>query len=142
MKKRIQVSKAPSGQETLINLTPLIDVVFVILIMFIVVAPLLELDHVELASAGPGCDQEISTALQETHPISIHVRQDNTLWYNKQRVTQEQLRSLLVQARERYPTSKPLVFHDKKAHFGTYQQVKNTVESAGFKEMDVILSPK
>ena len=33
-------------EEPTVNLTPLIDVVFVILIMFIVVAPLLELELV------------------------------------------------------------------------------------------------
>ena len=34
-----------ASEEPVVNLTPLIDVVFVILIMFILVAPLLEADR-------------------------------------------------------------------------------------------------
>ncbi len=127
-------------EEPQINLTPLIDVVFVILIMFIVVAPLLELDRVELADASgdPACKTEMA---QSDCPISIHVHQNNQVWFNNQPVTLEQLPDLLKKSKERYPQIRPQLFHDKKAHFGTYQVVKNAAEAAGFQQMDIILKP-
>jgi biopolymer transport protein ExbD len=126
--------------EPTVNLTPLIDVVFVILIMFIVIAPLLELDKVELADAAsdPGHG---TVSVQENSPISIHVRKDNTIWYNKQIVTADQLLVLLKDAKARYPTARPQLFHDRSAHFGTYQAVKNAAESAGFTQLDIVLKP-
>lgn len=136
----MRMSMARRIEEPSVNLTPLIDVVFVILIMFIVVAPLLELDRVELAYAASAAPDK-SMSVQETSPIAIHVRQDNTIWANGQQVELGQLTEYLVQARKRYPNARPQLFHDKKAHFGTYQSVKNAAEAAGFQQMDVILNP-
>lgn len=126
-------------QEPTLNLTPLIDVVFVILIMFIVIAPLLELDRVELA-AGPMDAADGALSLQESGPIAIHVHKDNTVWLNTRMIRVKELKDLLTQEKMRYPNARPQLFHDKNALFGTYQSIKNAVEAAGFYEMDVILS--
>jgi len=127
-------------EEPNINLTPLIDVVFVILIMFIVVAPLLEIDQIELA-AGPSVEKE-NTPSQERSPITIHVFADNTITYNKNYVTLKELESHLRVAKMEHPQARPQVFQDQKATFGTYQSIKNVVEEAGFPQMDVILKPQ
>lgn len=141
MSKRLfHAMHARSVEEPTVNLTPLIDVVFVILIMFIVVAPLLELDRVELANAAL-TTQDKSISVQETSPIAIHVRQDNSIKINGQMVPVDQLADILKNMKKRYPNDRPQLFHDKKAHFGTYQSVKNAAESAGFQQMDVILNP-
>lgn len=125
-------------EEPQVNLTPLIDVVFVILIMFIVVAPMLELDRIQLADAPQQGDNH---SVQESSKIAIHVRKDNTVWYQGVRVTPEQLAQLLRKAHVTYPTIRPQLFHDREAHFGTYQAVKNAIEAAGFHEVDIVLKP-
>lgn len=127
-----------SFPEAEINLTPLIDVVFVVLIIFILIAPMLELDRVELAS-GPSTKKE-STA-PESSAITIHVKQDNTIWYGGRTVSAEQLTEILRQARRVHGGRVPQLFQDKRAAFGTYQTVKNAVEIAGYEQMDVILKP-
>lgn len=132
--RREQVEEPP------VNLTPLIDVVFVILIMFILVAPLLELDRVELADASHAAHSN-NTNVQESSLITMHVNRDNSLLFNNQKITLEQLPALLKQARRKYPQAKPQLFHDKRAYFGTYQSVKNAVEEAGFTQLDIILKP-
>lgn len=124
-------------EEAPINLTPLIDVVFVILIMFIVVAPLLEMDRVELAGGSP-----LTQSVQPEHNLVIHVFSDDTMSFNRQPVSLEKLEKLLVHARVKYPTGHPQLFHDREATFGTYQSVKNAVEAAGFSELDVLLKPQ
>jgi biopolymer transport protein ExbD len=128
-------------EEPQINLTSLIDVVFVILIMFIVVAPLLEMDRIDLAT-GPSLEVENVHSVQEKSPITIHVYANDSLIFNQQPVTLNELEKCLILAKKRYPNGRPQVFHDKKASFGTYQSIKNAVESAGFIQMDVILKPK
>lgn len=140
MRPSFRWSNNQSIEEPTVNLTPLIDVVFVILIAFIVVAPLLELDRVELASAGEASEEKV-TSVQETSPIAIHVRQDNKVLVNGQIVSMNQLVDYLKQSKKRYPKARPQLFHDKKAQFGTYQAVKNAAEAAGFQQMDIILKP-
>lgn len=133
-------SKIQASEEPTVNLTPLIDVVFVILIMFILVAPLLELDRVELADA-PHETMQKATSVQEKSLITIHVRSDNTVWVNNRRVGIGQLVAALKQARKQYPNERPQIFHDRNAYFGTYQSVKNAAEEAGFQHIDILLKP-
>lgn len=139
-RSRISFSRQPTFEEPTVNLTPLIDVVFVILIMFIVIAPLLELDRVELAD-GPSASFASTSSAQESSPMTIHVRADNTILFNDAVVTPAELSFQLRQAKEKFPHVNPQVFHDKKAHFGTYQTVKNAAEEAGFTHIDIILKP-
>ena len=126
-------------EEPTVNLTPLIDVVFVILIMFIVIAPLLEIDKIELANSSPALFN--STSAQEGSPISIYVNADNTILFNKKSVAIKDLSILLKEEKLKHPTARPQVFHDKQAQFGTYQAIKNAAESAGFSHIDIILKP-
>lgn len=126
-------------EEPQINMTPLIDVIFVILIMFIVVAPLLDIDRIELA--GSHSDRNQTLPAPEQNPVTIRVYQDNTLQFNGHKVLLPQLTKLLITSKKSYPGARPQVFHDKRASFGTYQGVKNAVEAAGFKEMDIVLAP-
>ncbi len=128
-------------EDAEINLTPLIDVVFVILIMFIIVAPLLELDRVSLAE-GPPLDAATAVAIESKSPITIHVLGDNSLLYNKQNVSLKELAKHLEVAKLHHPKERPQLFQDKNAQFGTYQSVKNVVAAAGFDELDVILKPE
>lgn len=139
-RRALRLSSSRAVEEPTVNLTPLIDVVFVILIAFIVLAPLLELDRVELAEAS-SAPHDKTVSVQEASPIAIYVRQDNAVLVNGQLVTLQQLTDYLMKAKKQYPNAKPQVFHDKKAHFGTYQSVKNAAEAAGFQQMDIILKP-
>lgn len=123
-----------------INLTPLIDVVFVVLVMFILIAPMLEIDKVELAKAAAHENKSPAIA-QENSPIVIHVHEDDSVWLNQKRIGFDQLPSLLKKLKSQNPKAIPQLYHDKKAHFGTYQTIKNAVETSGFEELDLILMP-
>ncbi len=126
--------------EASVNLTPLIDVVFVVLIMFIIIAPMLELDRIQLAAASQK-DSKLMAVVQDGSPVSIRVKEDNSIWLNGKIVSKEELLPLLKQSKKNHPQRIPQLFHDKKAQFGTYQSVKNAVELAGFEQLDIILQP-
>jgi len=137
-KKRFDISNKESFAENLINLTPLIDVVFVVLVAFILIAPLLEIDHVELAPATITSENDIS----HKSPITIYVREDNSIWFNQRLVSENELATILKEKKRNFPLEVPQVYHDQKATFGTYQAVKNCIETSGFLQMDVILKHK
>ena len=124
--------------ESLINLTPLIDVVFVVLIAFILVAPLLEVDHIDLAPSTLSSEKNIS----ENAFISISVKKDNSIWVKNRQMSLESLTFLLKEMKKLHPDKVPQLLHDEKAYFGTYQSVKMAVEQAGFDQIDVILKEK
>lgn len=140
MKRSLSLLKSELEEDININLTPLIDVVFVVLIMFILVAPLVEIDRIHLAGAGPVKKADM-TSFHENGEIKIHVYKDNTVWLNGTPVELSELTRELTQLFHLNPTISPQIFHDREAYFGTYQLVKNAAESAGFQSLDVILKP-
>ncbi|MFY7842568.1 MAG: ExbD/TolR family protein [Rhabdochlamydiaceae bacterium] len=141
MKKRSSYSSSQDNvEEAAINLTPLIDVVFVVLIMFIIIAPMFEIDKIQLASASSVQEKTVKQP-EDNHSISIYVYSDNTIWLNKNKIELSELRKALIEAKRRSPQKNPQIFHDKKAEFGTYQEIKNVIEECGFTEIDIILLP-
>src|ERR1700733_13135458 len=98
-RKRRGNTGSGSVDEPPINLTPLIDVVFVALIMFIIIAPLLELDRIQLASSAQKDSKEMAV-VQENSPVSIRVHADSTIWLNGKMVTSDQLLNLLKLAKK------------------------------------------
>jgi biopolymer transport protein ExbD len=133
-------SETETSEETFINLTPLIDVVFVLLITFIMIAPILKLDRIELAPAKQIKAQE-KIPSQTRNSITIRVFDDNSITINNRPIEIEHMLPTLLSLRKNNPDVTPMVFHDKKAAFGTYQIVKNSVEMAGFDQMDILLQP-
>lgn len=126
--------------EPTVNLTPLIDVVFVVLIIFIVIAPLLDIDQIVLADSNPH-GQKACLSVEECGPIAIHVKADNSIWLNGRKVTLVDAQALLKEAYKKFPNATPQLFNDRNASFGTYQSIKNAAEAAGFKQLDIILKP-
>lgn len=127
-------------EQPSVNLTPLVDVVFSILIMFIIVAPMLNLDKVELAD-GAREGKNSGMSVRDSAPVTIHVHQDNTIWINQRLVEATHLPEILKQEKKLHPEAVPQLYHDHRAQFGTYQSVKNAVEAAGYEQLDIILKP-
>ena len=121
------------GEEPLINLTSLIDVVFVILIAFILIAPMLDIDSVELASGGNAKEA------RSENTFLISLRKEGDIWVKGKKLSLEALRSYALAEQKRDPTQVPQLAPDKQVSFGAYQQIKTVLEEAGFAQMDVIL---
>lgn len=138
MRRRLSLSLEEEGiDEPLINLTPLIDVVFVVLIAFMMIAPVLDIDWVELAPGNLSNKKEVTGSF-----LAISIRADNTIWFQGKRMNLEELKRALLIEKSNHPDKIPQLIPDKNAHFGIYQAVKNTLEFCGFKQMDILLTPQ
>lgn len=126
------------NEDPPIHLTPLIDVVFVLLITFIVVAPLLPSDRIQLP---PAPKRAVAMRSEASSPISLEVRADNTIWLNGALLRHDELTAALARVRSEHPGVRPLLYHDRSAQFGTYQMVKNACEEAGYEELNLVLEP-
>ncbi len=136
MRRRIQFPDSTDDAE-LINLTPLLDVLFLILVFFILIAPLLDFDRLELAPSTAN-KQEL-TPLNDTSPIKIYVQKDNSIWLGTHAVTLSDLSIALNQYYQSRPKDIPQLYQDQNASFGTYQKIKNLVETIGYEQLDVVL---
>lgn len=125
-----------SSSEELINLTPLLDVLFVVLILFILIAPLLDTDRVELASKGT--KKEIHS-LEQQAPFKIYVDREDHIWFNHAMISIQELELLAAKIQAHFPEEIPQIYHDQNAKFGTYLAIKTILENAGFNTMDVVL---
>ena len=122
------------GEESPINLTPLIDVVFVLLITILLLSPLLSVDHIHLAAS---CEMSKKDVVHT--PLSIEIRSDSSIWFQGRSINIQQLESGIKIEKLRSPGHYPQLIADKNSHFGTYQEVKNVLEVCGFEQMDVLL---
>ena len=102
-----------SLEEPNINITPLIDVVFVVLIMFILIAPLVDKEAVDLAKGGEGDDRELKAA----SPIAMVVKKNSELYLNRMPVDLDELKERLLEVKAQFPQAIPQLFHDKMAPF-------------------------
>lgn len=125
--------------EPLVNLTPLIDVVFVVLISFMLIAPILDIDSIVLAPSGASSKKE-SPSVQNS-PLAISIRADNSIWFQGQKTGLADLEKRLLLEKKRRPMEAPQVIPDARSHFETYAQVKNLLEACGFEQMDIVLRP-
>ena len=136
MRRRIRFPDSMDDGE-LINLTPLLDVLFLILVFFILIAPLLDFDRLELAPSSDN-KQELSS-LNESSQIKIYVQKDNSIWLGTHAISLPDLSIALDQYYKSRPNDIPQLYQDQEASFGTYQKIKNLVESIGFEQLDVVL---
>jgi biopolymer transport protein ExbD len=125
-------------EEDLVNLTPLIDVIFVVLLMFILIAPIISLQNVELAG---GNKESLEKLISPKDKLQIYVNEDNTVWVKDQEINLIQLERLLELAKQQHPTMRLQLFQDRRSQFGVYQKVKSLAQQAGFDTIDVILKP-
>ena len=137
MRRRSLSSEPDEIEEPLVNLTPLIDVVFVVLISFMLIAPVLDIDLVDLATGGTTQKKEASFS-----PIAIAVHADSTIWFKGKQVNFPELEKILKEEKLRHPNQTPQLIPDKMTQFGTYQAIKNLLEATGFEQMDVVLKPR
>lgn len=131
--------KDGDSSEPQVNITPLIDVVFVVLISFILIAPLLQIEEIELSKGG---EQTKALENAEKSRIQVQIDANNEVRLNKILAKEDHLPQLLCAWRARWPAKRrALVFCDHRASFGTYQRVKCTLEGAGFEHLELVLIP-
>lgn len=123
-------------EEPIVNLTPLIDVVFVVLIAFMLIAPVLNIDTIQLAEGIPKKNSDLT---QST--LTIRIQKDNSIWVQDKLVTLGNLTGLLKIEKQKNPTLIPTLIPDAASHFETYQKVKNSLESIGFEQLNILLKP-
>ncbi|CAN1725194.1 Ton complex subunit ExbD [Hyphomicrobium sp. 1Nfss2.1] len=116
-----------------INVTPFIDVMLVLLIIFMVAAPLSTVDvHVDLpvSNAQP--------APRPSEPIFLTVKADLSLAFGNEPIARGALKSALDGKSQGNRDERVFVRADKTVDFGDLMQVMNELRSAGYLKIALV----
>ena len=129
--------KQPSAVPE-INITPLVDVVLVLLIIFMVIAPAL----------NEGAQIELPKVLtpdpkpRDISPITLLVLDDGTTLVNDKPVPAQGLAAALTQAHEQDPNRSLLFKSDQNTKYKRVREAFATVQSIGFKGVRLKVTEK
>jgi len=121
------------GIKNEINVTPLVDVVLVLLIIFMVITPMLQRGKdVRLPQANnPEKDQK------EGDPLIVSVTPDKKIWIEANAVTEENLETSLTPFLDKDPTRKMLLKGDQALVVGDVRKVMDHLKKAGAKGVEL-----
>jgi len=124
-------SGAPMAE---INVTPLVDVMLVLLIIFMITAPLMSHKiRIDLPQANPNT--------QETNPpepIDLAVRENGDLFWNDEPVTEAILQAQLRVAAQKSPQPELQIRADKTTQYQKIASVMANAKSAGMVKIGFI----
>lgn len=117
-----------------INVTPLVDVVLVLLIIFMVVTPMLQKG---IPVVLPKADMPQKTPDTEKQ-LQISVKEDGTMYLGSLVIRKEQLESELKNIHERTPDREIAVKGDKRVKYGDVLSVLKACREVGFQDVGLI----
>jgi biopolymer transport protein TolR len=120
-----------------INVTPLVDVMLVLLIIFMVTAPMM--------TQGLNVDLPETTAKalrQEDEPIVVSIKKEGDIYLGKIKVDQKTLLQQLT-ANSEEKKKKPIYLQaDKNVTYGLVASVMADIKTAGFDKLGMVTVPQ
>jgi biopolymer transport protein TolR len=125
----------PAPMKAVINITPLVDVVLVLLIIFMVMAP-------QMMRKGPDVDLPDTAKPREQGDergrILVSIDKAGGLWIDDQPVAAERFGDSLRAAAGAEPDPKIVIRGDARLRFGDIRQAMLAIEAAGFHGVGLI----
>lgn len=119
-----------------INVTPLVDIMLVLLIIFMLTAHLIARQAIEVEL--PSATQ--STAVQST-TLSITLTRDGALFLDDKPATPESLRAAVAAAVAKDPKTQAIIIGDKSVSHGRVVWVLDTIKSLGVVSFAIQIDP-
>ncbi len=120
-----------------INVTPFVDVMLVLLIVFMVAAPLL--------TSGVTVDlpeTEAKNVSGQDEPIAITVDVNGAIYLQETKVSLDELLPRLIAITDSNPDLRIFIRGDKDVDYGTVIDVMSLVNASGFNKIALITTPK
>jgi biopolymer transport protein TolR len=128
----------PGRMQASINITPLVDVVLVLLIIFMVMAP-------TMMRKGPDVDlphtQKPKDQGDERGRVLVSVDESGSLWIDDQAIQPERFADSLRAAVGDDPDPKVVLRGDARLHFREVRLAMQAIEAAGYQGVGLIAKP-
>ena len=124
------------GPKADINVTPLVDVMLVLLIIFIITAPLMQhkvkidLPQTDVVAK----DDDVPKVM----PITVSVKEDGSLFWNDEAVTREVLESRLSSVAQQVPQPKLNLRGDRTTKMRTITDVTKLAQAQGMLDVGFV----
>jgi len=116
-----------------INITPFVDVLLVLLIIFMVAAPMMT-SSVDL-ELPKGANNSSS---QQDDPITVSIKNDGSVYVGDEMVKLKALPETLLQMTNNNITGKIFVRADTKIDYGRVMEVVKVINSSGFTQVVLV----
>jgi biopolymer transport protein ExbD len=113
-------------EDAEINITPMLDIVFIMLIFFIVTTSFTK--ETGAAIIKPQAEQAIAL---RNGTILIGIKSNDDIWMSKRLIELREVRSMVEQAKAENPKGSVVIVADKDSRIGTVTQVMDQVKLAG-----------
>ena len=120
-----------------INVTPLVDVMLVLLIIFIITAPLMS-HKVQIKLPEANLIQDPDEAAKRKQPITLSVKEDGSLFWNDEKITKEILESRLSSAAQLTPQPPLNLRGDRTTKMATINEVTKIAQSQGMLDIGFV----
>jgi len=133
LKKKYHNKKAISE----INVTPFVDVMLVLLIIFMVTAPLL--------TSGIKINLPESSSIlknEKKDPVTVSLNSKGEIFIQKKKFSREQLIIKLTLLKENNKNLKIYIKGDKKLNYGKVMELMNLINKSGFKKVALVTKLK
>jgi len=130
-------SKTRGGLVSEINVTPLVDVMLVLLIIFMITAPMM--------TQGLDVDLPETTAKslnQKEEPVIVTLDKDGKIMLGKIEVSQAMFRQQLEKAYGRNTDQPIFLKADRAVAYGVVVAIMADIKAAGFDKLGMITQPK
>lgn len=137
--KKRKHSRRNASPMSDINVTPMVDVMLVLLIIFMVAAPLM--------STGIKVNLPDSNTSQldndkEDEPLQVVIDKAGKLFINKTQVPFEQIAVKLLEVTKQNREAQIFVRGDKDANYGDIIRAISAINEAGFTKVGLVTQPK
>jgi biopolymer transport protein ExbD len=132
------VGGSEGGVKSDINVTPLVDVMLVLLIIMMIVAPMLQKGvDVRLPQAANTADKP-----ETQEQTVLAVKADRTVYINAVEVPMNDLRRKMEEALESKTQKLVLIKADEDAPYGTIMEAMDELRAGGIEDMGLITEKK
>ena len=125
-----------------INVVPYIDVMLVLLVIFMVTAPLINPGQVELPQIGKTSDPPMQ-------PMEVQVRSDQSLWIRdrargsaERRVSRNELLQEIKEKQKRTPTQAVVIAADKDVRYEAVLEVMDMLQQNQVNKVGLLAKPR
>jgi biopolymer transport protein ExbD len=118
-----------------INTTPLVDVMLVLLVIFLVTAPMIT-HNIKLELPN-----ETAQVVEEKQAIQISIDSKGILFWDETTISIDDLENRLISAAKKDPEQTIHVNADKNSNYGHISHVLATIQRSGLKNIGFLTTP-
>jgi len=128
-RRRSQAREAPARLRPVMNVTPLVDVVLVLVIIFMVVIPAMEKSApVDL----PGILNVDAEGKGKTDPFTLSLTADGTMFFEQDKLDQNTFATTLRAANDKEPARRLTLRADRVARYADVRKLFKICQEIGF----------